>query len=827
MRRDSRGSSLVEVMAVVTILALLASVVGVAVHGVFPRARNQAWSVSMKGLQGACDVFYALWGSYPVEGEQPVPGGPLASPLDLQAEGGDGRPFAARLRSLPSGDAVEAGLARDRARLYYGVNYLGRVFATTAPPPWSAETPVFLPEHPGGIPLFRVGIAPVPEGGGPTGGGSGGSGDQPGKDEGTDGRPGSGEGTGEQPGSGGAGVSQVVLAPGQVAPVLSTGVEERGGALVPTRGPTLSAHESLPVAVAGAGAAVLGGGLYLLGGQGNADRILYQPSPDEEWQLLPTRLPYDAGLATVASVGGKAYLLGGTTEAAGRGIWVYEGGAGSLRQLSCTFPAPLVGAAACGHEEKVYVFGGFLGGVRSAAVFVLDPETETLEQLPASLPMALVGAAATAVGDRIYLFGGETVGGWSDRILAFSPRTGAVEDTGHRLPVASARLAAAALEGVVYLLGGAFGDVRNPTPLNTVWSYVPDRGVTRLSPALSFGPGRWGAAAASWGGDVYFCGGASGPTVQMAQVVRFRWQEGRPRPVVTLDAQLYSLGAVAGRAGDIYVVGGTAAVVGTDQVRRVTLADGKVQILGFRLPRPVMNAPCVRVGNRIFVIGGRTMLGYVGERLNQVTVIDLDTGTVARAQSLPRGAEGMAATSFRGRVYVFGGLTDGGPTDRILEFDPVSYSLEELSIRLPSGRQQVAAASGPQGIWLVGGRAESGLLDEILLFDPVEGSLRQVARLPVPLERAAAVTWGDRLYVLGGMAPGGTSARVLEVDGEGTVRAMPCVLPTPACGVAVVLDGNMYLVEDGGVVLEVVPRPRMVWRMDSFPRLERICLLHR
>jgi len=107
------------------------------------------------------------------------------------------------------------------------------------------------------------------------------------------------------------------------------------------------------------------------------------------------------------------------------------------------------------------------------------------------------------------------------------------------------------------------------------------------------------------------------------------------------------------------------------------------------------------------------------------------------------------------------------------------------------------------------------LLDEVLLFDPGHGSMRQVANLPVPLEMAAAVNWRGLLYVLGGLAPDGPSARILEVDGEGGVRELPCHLPWPACGVAVAVGGSIYLVEDGGVVLEVVPRPRVTWRADG------------
>lgn len=250
-------------------------------------------------------------------------------------------------------------------------------------------------------------------------------------------------------------------------------------------------------------------------------------------------------------------------------------------------------------------------------------------------------------------------------------------------------------------------------------------------------------------------------------------------------------------------------------MRRVTLRDTGEYVAGFRLPGRLLNAPAVRVGNRIFLFGGRDRYGWLGDRSGSIVMVDLDTGSARPVASLPRPIEGSGAAYWGGAVYVLGGCTDGGPVDRIWRFDPGDFSLEEIPVRLPSPRQQTVAASGPEGVWLVGGRSPAGLLDEVLLFSPADGSLRQVARLPVPLERTAAVCWQGRLYVMGGLAGGGASDCVLEIDPDGSVREMVRPLPAPACGVAVVVDGVIYLLEDGGALVEVVPRPVAVWRLDG------------
>lgn len=517
----------------------------------------------------------------------------------------------------------------------------------------------------------------------------------------------------------------------------------------------------------------------------------------------------------MAAVGDRIYLFGGTPEwPAGRAVWEFSPDTGSLRQLPCSFYSPLISAAASTFEGKAYVFGGVLGGMRSAAIWAFDPRTETLVQV-GSLPVPALAMAAVPLGDQIYLFGGDSEEGWQDRILAFSPVTRRVVDTGYRLPVGAARIGAAALDGAVYLLGGISGDRGQPSELDTLWVFRPGEGVRRLSPALAVVPPRWGAVAAAWHGEVHFCGGTGRASRELSQVLRLGWWAGRAGPVTDLGVDLRGMCAAAGPQGEIYVLGGWWPGTPAGVVRRVRPEEGRVEVLGLRLPRAVMNAACARVGNRIFVIGGRPLSGYLGARVDEIVAVAIDTGVVTRVGRLPRGLEGTAAATWGDLVYLFGGLGDGGLSDRVYRFDPASGSVEELPARLPSGREQVAAAAGPEGIWLVGGRGEAGCLDEVLLFDPRQGTLRLVARLPTPLAGAAAVAEGECIYLIGGATPAGPSDGVLQLGEGGTVRDTGYRLPAGATGVAVALGGQAYLVEDGGLILRVEPRPRIRWHLEA------------
>ncbi|HHY93504.1 MAG TPA: hypothetical protein GX513_00625 [Firmicutes bacterium] len=196
--------------------------------------------------------------------------------------------------------------------------------------------------------------------------------------------------------------------------------------------------------------------------------------------------------------------------------------------------------------------------------------------------------------------------------------------------------------------------------------------------------------------------------------------------------------------------------------------------------------------------------------------MDLDEGGGHSLGSLlPRACEGMAAVLLDGTVYLFGGWDGSRSLDQVLAFHPDTAIVETLPVRLPSGRHHVAAAAHDGRIWLFGGQAGTVPLDDVLLFTPGrEGqppSLQQVGRLPRPVSRAGAVSWGGELYVLGGFGSGGASPCIVRVEPaipETSAEELPVRLPRGGGTAAAVLDGAIYLLQDGGSILRVVPRPR-------------------
>ncbi len=75
--RRRRGLTLIEILVVVTILGLIAGIVGVAVVGVLDDTKVDTTKTQMKNVEGALDIYKMRFGKYPTSTEGL---GVLASP---------------------------------------------------------------------------------------------------------------------------------------------------------------------------------------------------------------------------------------------------------------------------------------------------------------------------------------------------------------------------------------------------------------------------------------------------------------------------------------------------------------------------------------------------------------------------------------------------------------------------------------------------------------------------------------------------------------------------------------------------------------------------
>jgi len=245
----------------------------------------------------------------------------------------------------------------------------------------------------------------------------------------------------------------------------------------------------------------VGDAIYTAGGMvGETGRPLatfsrYLPS-DDRWETL-TRLPVPTRAAAAAAVGGRVYVLGGTTpDGNTAAVWAWDGERWAAR---APLPEPRFNHSALAIGDEIWVFGGYREGreLRDVLVYdsradrwregpplprpnhafdvvlfrgeawliggrideevlrdvwILDPETERWREGPAMpRPMELLGAAVA--GDEIHAV-------WESTYQVYDARAGAWRD-GPTPRVTRHALAAFVAGRFLYTVGGCTTALRD------------------------------------------------------------------------------------------------------------------------------------------------------------------------------------------------------------------------------------------------------------------------------------------------------------------------------------------------------------------------------
>ena len=184
----------------------------------------------------------------------------------------------------------------------------------------------------------------------------------------------------------------------------------------------------------------------------------------------------------------------------------------------------------------------------------------------------------------------------------------------------------------------------------------------------------------------------------------------------------------------------------------------RLGLVGTRsLPAPVQLPGLARVGTAVLAAGGL-------DRADTSTadIVRAGPGAPRRVGALPVPVHDVGAAALGGRLYVFGGGSAAGPTDRITAVTP-------------SGRVAHRRTAAGRAVGQRGGHARRDRLRHrrrcrvgrrCARCTPTGpgAPLRRVATLPHALRYAAAAAVGGRLLVAGGTD--GTTARdeILSVD---------------------------------------------------------------
>src|SRR5919107_2005059 len=192
------------------------------------------------------------------------------------------------------------------------------------------------------------------------------------------------------------------------------------------------------------------------------------------------------------------------------------------------------------------------------------------------------------------------------------------------------------------------------------------------------------------------------------------------------------------------------------------------------LPTERTEVAAAAVGRRIWVLGG---YAPDGATLATAEVYDTVANTWSRGPDLPVAVNHAMAATLDGVLYVAGGNDGRRPSDQLARLDGDRW---RRLAPLPRGRQAGGLVALDGRLYLVGGVVEGGLASDTQVYDPAADRWAAAPGLPTPREHLGAAAAAGRVYVVGGRTGGiGSNLAAGEGFDPGSGRWAPVAdLPT-------------------------------------------------
>jgi len=212
----------------------------------------------------------------------------------------------------------------------------------------------------------------------------------------------------------------------------------------------------------------------------------------------------------------------------------------------------------------------------------------------------------------------------------------------------------------------------------------------------------------------------------------------------------------------------------------------------------------IEVGDKFYVVGGR--------ETNTVNIYDPLTDVWTEGATAPINLHHFQSLEYQGLIYVMGAFTGDFPNDapvpNIYIYDP-AMDTWTVGPEIPLTRRRGAAAAVTYKgkIYLAGGIQDGhnggrvAWLDE---YDPTINTWVTLADAPNDRDHVQAIIFDDKLYLVAGKQTnlgGNLNATISTVDvydfTDGTWASLPNPIPTPRGGNSVALLGNEILAIGG------------------------------
>jgi len=276
------------------------------------------------------------------------------------------------------------------------------------------------------------------------------------------------------------------------------------------------------------------------------------------------------------------------------------------------------------------------------------------------------------------------------------------------------------------------------------------------------------------------------PTVARTEIAVHLARAGR-LPAAVADAAI-----APGARGSLLLLGGIDAAGRSTSAIVALGGPGAGASVRAQLPDVQHDAQAASIGGQVYVFGGGDLASYP-----HILRFDPATGAVATAGELPRAQSDVAVTTLGSTAYVVGGFDGVTPLDTIVAWRPGSPA--RYVARLPFAVRYAAVAAVAGRLIIAGGTGVDGVSDAIWSYDPSDGAVVQVGVLPRAVTHASAVTFGGRVYVIGGRltASGDQTAQIVEIDPATALATLVGALPMRLSDAAVAVAGGHIVVAGG------------------------------
>jgi N-acetylneuraminic acid mutarotase len=211
-----------------------------------------------------------------------------------------------------------------------------------------------------------------------------------------------------------------------------------------------------------------------------------------------------------------------------------------------------------------------------------------------------------------------------------------------------------------------------------------------------------------------------------------------------------------------------------------------------KLPVPRQEVAYVASAGKLYLAGGLEAFGphFLSARHER---FDPATGSWQELRPLPAPANHLAGVAVGNRIYYVGGLRDYPmvPTGAVWIYDPATDRFT-AGAPMPAGRARGAAgvALYKGRIYVAGGQRDQTATRQFDVYDPAADTWTALPDMPRAREHDAAVTVGDRLYVIAGRAgiPVPQTDAYDFATGRWTTGLAP--IPTPRGGLAATRIGD-------------------------------------